>query len=423
MILNLILNTKHEQKIYNTSFFAEDYTSAFMQGLNLNNVPSQLKLSAVYRCIDVRSNSIGKFPIFTVDTTTHKRIDTEIKYLLSVKPNKYMTPFSFLKAMQMNVDIKGNGYAQIVVNKSGKMTELNLLDPDKVVPTLEKNELYYVYTDSNGKATRLDSDEVIHFKGISFDGIKGVSILEYARTVTSTAISQEEFQRNFYARGGRPQSTLNTVADLSGLADKISNKSKKELMREEWERANTGLQNANRVAILDNGLKYEAVPQISQKDMAFIESKDISIADIARFFGVPLYKLYTGKESYSSNEQNSIAYVSDTLQPLITQYEQELTFKGLSDSEISKGISLKFNLTAELRGDSITRATYYEKMLTTGPYCVNDVLDLEDMERVPGGDVHFASLNYIPLEKFEELSIARNMSAEAKTVKEEDVQK
>ena len=133
----------------------------------------------------------------------------------------------------------------------------------------------------------------------------------------------------------------------------------------------------------------------------------MSVRDIARYFGVPLYKLGEGKEAYSSNEQNAIEYVVGTLHPIVTQYEEEQTWKLLTDREIAAGLEVRINLMAELRGDSAARMHIYQTMLQEGPYSVNEVRALEDLPDTEGCDEHRASLNYVPLRLWPELSLKR----------------
>ena len=177
-------------------------------------------------------------------------------------------------------------------------------------------------------------------------------------------------------------------------------------IREEWERIHSGPDNAHRIAVLDYGMKYQAL-SISQKDAEFIAQMNATVEDIARFFCVPLYKLQAGKQSYNSNEQNAIEYMQ-RLQPRVTQMEEEQTWKLLTPSEIRDGLEIRYNMMAVLRSDSESRARYYQTMIQTGAYSVNDVLELEDRPAVEGGDDHMASLNYVPLSVWKKLSIQRN---------------
>ena len=134
---------------------------------------------------------------------------------------------------------------------------------------------------------------------------------------------------------------------------------------------------------------------------------ELSVQDIARFFGVPLYKLQAGKQSYSSNEQNAVEYVVGTLHPIVTQYEQELTYKLLTMSEIEKGLEIKINMLAELKGDTGSRSTWYRNMREISAFSPNDIRALEDLPDIEGGDEYSASLNYVPLSDWKRLSQER----------------
>lgn len=141
---------------------------------------------------------------------------------------------------------------------------------------------------------------------------------------------------------------------------------------------------------------------MNNTDAQFIESKGVSVADIARFTGVPLYLLYSGKESYQSNSANGVEYVKYAIQPTVTQYEEEDSRKLLTASERARGLWVCRNMMAELRGDTASRKEWYKAMREAGAFSVNDILRLEDMPDVPGGDARYASLNYYPLEDWAE---------------------
>jgi HK97 family phage portal protein len=238
-------------------------------------------------------------------------------------------------------------------------------------------------------------------------------VLSRAREVITAGRAAQTYQRAFYESGGQPSGVLQTEADLTGYVDVPSvdggtaKKSKRDVVRDEWERYHGGTQNAHRVAVLDYGLKYTPIT-ISQSDAQFVQTKSLNRIDIANFFGVPLYKLNDGKQAYSSNEQNSVDYVTTTLQPKVTQWEQEFSYKLLTDAELRRGKRLRQNMMVAMRGDSASRGNWYKTMREVGAFSVNDILALEDLPSVPGGDTRYASLNYIPLQNFERLSETRN---------------
>ena len=361
-----------------------------------------MKLSAVNACVEVLTNSISKLPVYIIDSTTKQKINHPLTKLLSERPNELMTPSVYKKLMETNRLLKGNAYALIVRSpKTAAPVELIPLSPDTVQPFINSNgKLMYGYTDPKTKERRvLTQSDILHYKAFSIDGIIGTSVLERASEVISVAREAQRYEGTLYANNAQPAGILQVEGTLKDEA--------KDKIREAWEKVHKGVDKAFRVAILDNGLKYQPIT-ISNKDVQFVENKAVSVEDIARFFGVPLYKINAGKQSYSSNEQNGIEYVVNTLHPIITQYEEEDTYKLSFMKDRLKGLEIRRNMMAELRGDFASRSNWYQKMREIGAFSVNDILALEDMPNVDGGDVHYASLNYIPLDKFTELSIARN---------------
>ena len=177
----------------------------------------------------------------------------------------------------------------------------------------------------------LPQEDVCHYKGATRDGLKGISVLRRAADTLAEAKAAQEYSRTFYENGGQPSGVLQTDSDLNGYLMGVDGKplkrqdgsllTKKEALRTDWEKVHAGPKNGHRVAILDLGLKYTPIAATNQ-DAQFVENKEISIRDIARYFGVPLYKLGEGKEAYNSNEQNAIEYVVATLHPIVTQYER-----------------------------------------------------------------------------------------------------
>lgn len=396
------INKHKKRKMKNVTYHDIDIANPkFIMGEEIDVNNNALKLSSVFACINIISNSIAKMPIFVVDSKTNRHMDNNPIYkVLNRKPNSIMNPFMLKKLTEIWVLTKGNAYWYKVYDGGGKLIELLPIHPDYVSIIRNHDCIYYEVRFPNSEIKRLFPEEIIHFKEYSLDGIIGESVLSYAAQTTEMGLIYERYQKSFYKKGGRPEGTLEVEGDLS--EENIDK------MKREWERAHSGPDNAFRIAVLTNGLKYMAVPQISQKDAAFIESKAINTADIARFFQIPLYKLNEGNQSYNSNEQNSIEYLTSSLSPRISNIEDELTLKLLSEKEWDEGLRIKANMNVELRGDTAARGTWYKTMREIGAYSVNDIRSFEDMEDVAGGNSRQASLNYVPLEYFEEISKARN---------------
>lgn len=383
------------------------------------NETTARKLSAVDACMEILSNSMAKLPSFVMEGRTRERIPHEILQLLNVRPNEAMTPSIRKKVLENSRNEGGNGYDWIVRDpRTMKPAELIPIPWRLVTPWRDRaGRIWYtVIHPVTGAPMVLPNEDVCHYKSATRDGLTGISVLRRASEVISAAGAAQQFERAYYERGGQPLGVLSTSADLGGYAKDSqggvlrdpdgSAVTRREKLRREWEKVHAGPSAAHRIAVLDNGLSYTPIAA-SNRDAQFVESKEVSIRDICRYFGIPLHFLGEGKESYESNEQNSIEYVARTLHPIVSQYEEEQTWKLLLPSERRAGLEIRINLMAELRGDSKSRAAWHQTMREIGVFSPNDIRALEDMPDVDGGDTRYASLNYIPLEDFSELSRQR----------------
>lgn len=360
------------------------------------NQTNAMKVAGVYGCVRVLSDSISKLPFQVFQKANGGREQASshpAHHILTVRPNPYMTPSVFKKLMETHRALWGNAYSYIEWDNKGFPLALWPLDPAVTVPYIDNNhKLWYVTMLKSGEFRKLDQFDVIHLKCFSRDGITGVPYIQNAREAIGTAQAEQEFAGSFFSKGAKPSGVLHVPSKLDDEA--------KGKIRAQFERMNSGLDNVHRVAVLDLGMEYKTI-NMPLKDAQFIESRQWSLREIARFFGVPLYKLGEGKESYSSNEQQSLDFVINTLGPIITQWEEEFTYKLFTDAELRR-YYLRFNLAAELRGDNKSRAEYYERMVRNGIYNINECRELEERNSIEGGDVHLVSLNYTTLDMLEE---------------------
>lgn len=374
---------------------------------------SAQKLSAVYAAIELRSDSMAVMPAYIMDNNDRTRPRHEILELLSVRPNEAMAPSVRKKLLERSILTQGNAYDWIVRDPvSRKPVELIPVSGELVQVWMDSNmrPWYDVTNPVTGEIMRLPNEDVCHYKGPSRNGFKGESVLAYARGTIQAGLAANAYNTKFYESGGQPSGVLAVDGDLSGyVKDKdgnLTNVTKKDAIRNEWERVHAGPSNAHRIAVLDYGLKYQPL-SISQADSQFVEQQEITVLDIARFFGVPAYKLQAGKQSYNANERHAIEYMLN-LQPRVSQMEEEQTWKLLLPSEVRRGLEIRYNMMAILRSDSTSRAAFYKAMREMGVYSVNDILRKEDEPDVDGGDERYASLNYVPLSMWGDLSIRRN---------------
>ena len=378
------------------------------------------RLSAIYRAIDVRSGDISLMPAFVMHSATKERPAHPLLQLLNLRPNEAMAASVRKYILEASILTDGAAYDWIIRRK-GKPVELIPL-PGELVHMWVDDKMrpwYNVQNPVTGEVFTLANEDVCHYKGMSRNGLTSMSVLSYAAATIRAGLASQDYQATFYESGGQPSGVLTVDGDLSGqILDSEGNptgKSQKDAIREEWERIHRGPDNAARVAVLDFGMKYQPLA-ISQKDAQFVEQQEVTVTDIARFFGVPPHMLMAGKQSYEANEQNALEYLRG-LQPRIGQIEEEQTYKLLMPSERANGLELRYNMMSVLRTNSQSRAAYYQTMWQIGAYSVNDIRDLEDMPAIEGGDAHNASLNYVPLADWEALSVSRNTTQTGATNK------
>lgn len=378
-----------------------------------------MKISTVNRCVEVLSNSMAVLPVFITNERTHERYPNHpLGRVLWERPNEDMTPFDFSKLQMANQLLKGNAYTWNVRDRTTAFIKERIpLPPDCVrVMQSENGLIWYSYTDPlSGNLYRLDREDVSHYKGFSLDGINGLSVLGRAAVTLETSQAADRYERAIYQNGGQPSGVLYTETDLSSKNAPIRDKDGnvvgyvpgKDHIRKEWEKLHRGPDNAMRLAVLDNGLKYQAI-SMSGADLQFVENKDVRVADVCRFFGVPLHLVYAGKQSYASNEQNGIEYVNYTLLAPARQWNQEDTYKLLFPSSRRNGLAIKRELKVFLQGDVAAQANWLKTMHQIGAYNIDEVRGHDDLPAIPGGDEYAASLNYVPLSDWKELSRSRN---------------
>lgn len=323
-----------------------------------------MKISTVNRCVEVLSNSMAVLPIYIMNEATKERLPNHrLGKVLWGRANEAMTSYDYTRLLLNNEILRGNAYALIYRDRSsGDPVELIPLPPDYVDIFVDPSgKLWYVFTHPlTGIVTWLRPEDVLHYKAYSEDGIQGISILRRASTTLDTAQSAQLYENSVWRNGGQPSGVLTTDSDLGGMVpdpqDPAKTINRKDLLRREWERIHRGPDNAFRAGgVLDLGLKYQPI-SMTNADAQFVESNDVRVADVCRFFGVPLHLAFAGKQSYQSNEQNGIEYVTYTLLGYETQWSQEDSYKLLLPGERRGSLRIRRELKVFLKGDTAAQA-------------------------------------------------------------------
>lgn len=391
-----------------------------------------MKISTVNRCVEVLSNSMAVLPVYIMNERTKERLpDHRLGRVLWERANEAMTAFDYQRLMLCNELLRGNAYAWIYRDpRTGWPRELIPLPPDYMTIHVDRDgHVWYFFTHpTTGEVTMLRPEEILHYKAYSEDGIEGISVLRRASLTLSTARAAQLYENSTWMNGGQPSGILTTESDLGDSIEVVQpdgtkvTVDPKEQLRRSWEAVHRGPGNAFRIAVLDLGLKYQPI-SMTNSDAQFVESNEIRVADVCRFFGVPLHLAYAGKQSYQSNEQNGIEFVNYTLLAYETQWGQEDTYKLLLPSERAEQLRIKRNLKVFLKGDTAAQSAWYRTMREISALNADEIRGLEDMVTIPGGQEYYASWNYGPLSNWALLSVIRALgnAVGAELPKEGDV--
>lgn len=366
-------------------------------------VNSALGVPAVYACVNILANGIATLPMQTFKRTRTGREREKghpVHRLLEKRPNPYQSPFKFKHLIETHRNLWGNAYINIEWGSDGRPKGLWLLNPAKTDPVVDtkNNELWFYTTLPNGDSVKIWHGDVIHLTALSTDGIKGKSPIQVMRESIGSAQAAQKFKGRFFKNGASTSGVLKIPSLLDSEA--------KEIVRKEWEKANTGIDNAQRVAILDAGLDYQSI-QMPLKDAQFIESMKFDKAEIATFYNIPLHMVNElDRATHSNIEQQAIDFIRNTLSPIFTQYQEEFTWKLFSDREMQK-YYIKFNLEALLRADKKTQAEFYQIMLNNGVYSINEVRELEERDGIERGDTHRVDLNHVSIDIADDYQLAK----------------
>ena len=362
------------------------------------NERSAMQMTAVYSCVRILSESVASLPLHLYRYTKNGGKEKAVDHLLHDEPNPEMTSYVFRETLMTHLLLWGNAYAQIIRNGKGEVIALYPLMPDRMtVDRNEKGELYYEYQMSSDDArinkestVKLKREEVLHVPGLGFDGLVGYSPIAMAKNAIGLAIAAEEYGSKFYANGAAPSGVLEHPGTLKDPSK----------VRESWTQTFGGSANANKVAVLEEGMKYTPI-SIAPNEAQFLETRKFQINEIARIFRVPPHMVGDlEKSSFSNIEQQSLEYVQYTLAPWIARFEQSMVRALLSVSE-KKDFFIKFNVDGLLRGDYQSRMSGYATARQNGWMSANDIRELENLDRIPaeqGGDLYLINGNMTRLE-------------------------
>ena len=362
---------------------------------------SAMQMTAVYSCVRILSEAVAGLPLhlyrYKEDGGKEKAIYHPLYLLLHDEPNPEMSSFVFRETLMTHLLLWGNAYAQIIRNGKNEIVALYPLMPNKMsVDRDETGRLYYTYyrgsdeaIKDKGSSVTLHPSEVLHIPGLGFDGLVGYSPIAMAKNAIGMAIACEEYGAKFFANGAAPGGVLEHPGTIKDP----------QRVRESWQSTFGGSGNANKIAVLEEGMKYTPIG-ISPEQAQFLETRKFQINEIARIFRVPPHMVGDlEKSSFSNIEQQSLEFVKYTLDPWVIRWEQSIQ-RSLMSKDEKAVYFVKFNLEGLLRGDYQSRMNGYAIGRQNGWMSANDIRELENLDRIPaedGGDLYLINGNMLPL--------------------------
>ena len=367
------------------------------------NERTSMQMTAVYACVRILSEAVASLPLqlyrYNKDGGKERAADHPLYFIVHDEPNAEMTSFVFRETLMTHLLLWGNAYAQVIRNGRGQVMGLYPLMPDRMkVDRDEKGRLYYEYMVSSDDAktmkgrestVRLSPEDVLHIPGLGFDGLVGYSPIAMAKNAIGLAIAAEEYGSKFYANGAAPSGVLEHPGTLKDPSK----------VRESWQETFGGSKNSNKVAVLEEGMKYTPI-SISPNEAQFLETRKFQIDEIARIFRVPPHMVGDlDKSSFNNIEQQSLEFVKYTLDPWVCRIESSMNRRLLSEKE-KKDYFFKFNVDGLLRGDYQSRMQGYAIGRQNGWMSANDIRELENLSPIPeeeGGSLYLINGNMTKL--------------------------
>lgn len=336
------------------------------------------RLSPVAAAHRILTNSFGLIPFGLYRKDGDARVPAEDNFLQKVlkeRANEYMSPFMMRKIVMSNAFWWGFGAVWNRKDAAGHVIARIPLPTDCCTIRKDTATGTYWYDYSvDGFYKSFNNSELSFLYFETYDGIRGRGMLDLAREAISADAMAQRYNKKFYQNGAR----------LSGVVevDTDANKDTRDRLKKEFRAYATD--DAFAVAVIDHGMKFTPLG-INQSDAQFIESRGFTVEEISRFSGIPKHMLQTGKESYNSNSQQRLNYVTDTLLPYVVQWENEDSYK-LPDPLLRKeGVYVHGNVEALLRADPTTRADFYVKLIEHSVMCPDDARAKEELNPIPGG--------------------------------------
>lgn len=358
------------------------------------NQGTSMAVTAVNACVMDIANSVARCRPSLYPRKSGRAGDPDEKHPVAVlfrRPNWMQTWFEFVQQMEVALKLRGNAYAVILRNSSGEPTALIPVNPDNVMvlEAVDGSVFYQVNRAGLFQLAALrhlpvsiPSEDVFHLRGVSFNMLVGINTIAVASSAIGMAMALEEQVSNFIANGARPAGVLQT--------SKLLTKDTAERLRSQWEALRSGIKNAGKTAILEDGVEWKQM-QMTSVDAEFVAQRKLSVEEVARIWRVPLHRIgVTGELGKIKVEEADQAYVNSVIMPDLEAWEQkfEQVF-GLWE----EGLTVDFDERKLLRASESTRINNQRLKVMSGLATQNECRAEEGLPPIDGGDVLLTPVN------------------------------
>ena len=349
---------------------------------------SSLKFSAVWLARRILSEMPASLPIevFELNGNNRTSIEHPVKEIL-LNPNALMNSFTWIELMNDWLQGWGNGISVIDNRRIGRAESLMPVHPSTVIPVISNGKLYYRINDSDmGISGTFFPEEVIHYKLFTKNGLWGRDPITMAKENIGLGLATEKFGAKFFKKGGNLKSVIESTGHMDDktFAD----------WKTRWDKFYSGEPGDHSTPILEYGMTYKPLG-IAPEAAQFLQTRQFSIQDVARWFNLPPHMLGDlSRSTFSNMEQQDISFVKYNFRALIRRQEIELEQKLLLPRERGKYF-IRYNLDGLLRGDLATVTAHIKEMVLSGVINPNEGRALLNRNPRPGGEEFYTPANIV----------------------------
>jgi HK97 family phage portal protein len=377
-------------------FFFEPVASRSVSGMRVS-ADAAMRLAAVYACVRILSETMASLPLVLYrqrkDGGKDRVTDHWIYRVLAKRPNRHQNPFEWREMLQGHLALRGNAFCQILTDGRGEITQLVPIHPDRVrMELLDSGEYRYRVRNPAGQEWVLPRGQMWHLRGLSSDGLFGLSPIELARESLGMALAAQDYGARFFNNDAKP------TGGWIEFPGTFKDQEAKRVFRESYQAAQSG-GNRGKVLVLENGMKFHEVG-VTNKDAQFLELRKFQITDIARLFRVPPHMIADlDRATFSNIEQQSLEFVMHTMTPWAERWEAAIEADLMLDGD---ALEVEFDFANLMRGDAASRSAYYQSGIQNGWMTRNEARVAENLNPIAGLDQPLRPLNMVQEEDAQE---------------------